>query len=352
MTKLENILYGNRLKPLLVLAAIILLLPTFVRSQYIFTILILIGIYTIVTVGLSLLIGYAGQISLGHAAFFGIGAYASAILSGTHQLSPWLAMLIGMVATFIIAYVIGIPILKLKGHFLALATIGINIIVYILLLGLNNITGGAAGFVGIPILTLFGFSLNDKLFFYFFVWLVAFLIIILSTNIVRSHVGRLLRSIHDSEIATETLGVQVSKYKVAIFALSAAFASIAGSIYAHYITFISPPTFYITKSILFLIMVMVGGASSVWGAVLGTTIIMFLNELIRFVGHTYFGISGEVEIVVYGLIIILIMMYLPKGLLPLFAGIFRKKSKKEPITAIDDNHVTVSASKVSSQEGV
>lgn len=352
MTKLENILYGNRLKPLLVLAAIILLLPTFVKSQYIFTILILIGIYTIVTVGLSLLIGYAGQISLGHAAFFGIGAYASAILSGTHQMSPWLAMLIGMVATFIIAYIIGIPILKLKGHFLALATIGINIIVYILMLGLNNITGGAAGFVGIPILTLFSFSLNDKLFFYFFVWIVAFLIIILSTNIVRSHVGRLLRSIHDSEIATETLGVQVSKYKVAIFAMSAAFASIAGSIYAHYITFISPPTFYITKSILFLIMVMVGGASSVWGAVLGTAIIMFLNELIRFVGHTYFGISGEVEIVVYGLIIILIMMYMPKGLLPLFAGIFQKKRKNEPLPAIDENHVTSSTSKVSSQEGV
>ncbi|HHW35893.1 MAG TPA: branched-chain amino acid ABC transporter permease [Bacillales bacterium] len=352
MTKLENILYGNRLKPLLVLAAIIFLLPTFVKSQYLFTILILIGIYTIVTVGLSLLIGYAGQISLGHAAFFGIGAYASAILSGTHQMSPWLAMLIGMVATFIIAYIIGIPILKLKGHFLALATIGINIIVYILLLGLNNITGGAAGFVGIPILTLFGFSLNDKLFFYFFVWIIAFLIIILSTNIVRSHVGRLLRSIHDSEIATETLGVQVSKYKVAIFALSAAFASIAGSIYAHYITFISPPTFYITKSILFLIMVMVGGASSVWGAVLGTALIMFLNELIRFVGHTYFGISGEVEIVVYGFIIILIMMYLPKGLLPLFAEIFQKKSKNKPIPAIDENHVTASTLKVSSQEGV
>lgn len=352
MTKLENILYGNRLKPLLVLAAIILLLPIFVKSQYIFTILILIGIYAIVTVGLSLLIGYAGQISLGHAAFFGIGAYASAILSGTHQMSPWVAMLIGMVATFLIAYVIGIPILKLKGHFLALATIGVNIIVYILMLGLNNITGGAAGFVGIPILTIFGFSLNDKLFFYFFVWLVAFLIIILSTNIVRSHVGRLLRSIHDSEIATETLGVQVSKYKVAIFALSAAFASIAGSIYAHYITFISPPTFYITKSILFLIMVMVGGASSVWGAVLGTAIIMFLNELIRFVGHTYFGISGEVEIVVYGLIIILIMMYLPKGLLPVFANIFQKKNKKEPIPEIDENHVTASVSKVSSQEGV
>lgn len=350
MSKLENVLYGNRLKPLLFLAAIILLLPIFMKSQYIFTILILIGIYSIVTVGLSLLIGYAGQISLGHAAFFGIGAYVSGVLTATYQISPWLAMTIGMVVTFAVAYIIGIPILKLKGHFLALATIGMNIIVYILMLGLNTITGGAAGLVGIPVLSIFGLSLNDKLLFYFFVWIIAFLVIILSTNIVRSHVGRLLRSIHDSEIATETLGVQVSKYKVAIFALSAAFASIAGSIYAHYITFIAPPTFYITKSILFLIMVMVGGASSVWGAILGTTIIMFLNELIRYVVHTYFGISGEVEIVVYGFIIILIMMYMPKGLMPLLSRLVSKNKKKDPIKAIEKNNVA--SSEVTSQEGV
>ncbi len=330
MSKFENVLYGSRWKPLLLLAVLILLLPLVVKSPYIFTLLILIGIYTIVTVGLCLLVGFAGQISLGHAAFFGIGAYASAVLTVNYQFSPWLAMIIGMIATFLIAYVIGIPILKLKGHFLALATLGINIIFYILILGLNQWTGGAAGKVGIPTLSFFGISLTDKVFFYFLVWLAALLIMIISLNIVRSHVGRLLRSIHDSEIATETLGVQVSKYKVAIFALSAAFASLAGSIYAHYITFISPPTFYITKSILFLIMVMVGGASTIWGAIIGTTLIVFLNEFIRFVGHTYFGISGEVEIVVYGLIIILMMMYMPKGLMPVFSGIFQKiKNRKQ-----------------------
>ncbi|MEH7097939.1 branched-chain amino acid ABC transporter permease [Neobacillus vireti] len=333
MSKLEKVLYGSRLKPLLFLSALVLILPLVVTSQYIFTILILIGIYSIVSIGLSLLIGYAGQISLGHAAFFGIGAYTSGILTTHFQISPWLAIVIGMAATFFIAYVIGIPILKLKGHFLALATLGINIIFYILLLGLNEWTGGAAGLVGIPILTIFGISLIDKVFFYFFVWAIALLVLLLSLNIVRSHVGRVLRSIHDSEIATETLGVQVSKYKVTIFALSAAFASLAGSIYAHYITFVAPPTFYITKSILFLIMVMVGGASSVGGALLGTAIIMFLNEIIRFVGHTYFGISGEVEIVVYGLIIILIMMYLPKGLISVISQPFQKLKHKKQLPA-------------------
>ncbi|WP_102346556.1 branched-chain amino acid ABC transporter permease [Bacillus sp. Marseille-P3661] len=340
MTKLENVLYGNRLKPLLFLIAIVLILPFVIASQYIFTILILIGIYTIVTIGLSLLIGYAGQISLGHAAFFGIGAYVSGILTATYHVSPWIAMIIGMVATFGIAYIIGIPILRLKGHFLALATIGINIIVFIFMLGFNDLTGGAAGLVGIPTLSIFGFSLAHKVFFYYFVWLVAILTLILSTNIVRSHVGRLLRSIHDSEIATETLGVQVSKYKVAIFALSAAFASIAGSLYAHYITFIAPPTFYITKSILFLIMVMVGGASSLWGAVIGTTIIMFLNEIIRYVGHEYFGISGEVEIVVYGLIIILMMMYMPKGLMNILAQFGSKNKRHKQQSIIEKESVT------------
>jgi branched-chain amino acid transport system permease protein len=335
MSKLENVLYGSRLKPLIFMIALVLVLPLVVNSQYIFTILILIGIYSIVSFGLCLLIGYAGQISLGHAAFFGIGAYTSGVLTTHFQFSPWLAILIGMGATFIIAYLIGIPILKLKGHFLALATLGINIIFYILILGLDQWTGGAAGLVGIPTLSLFGILLIDKVYFYYFVWAAAFVILLLSLNIVRSHVGRVLRSIQDSEIATETLGVQVSKYKVAIFALSAAFASLAGSIYAHYITFVAPPTFYITKSILFLIMVMVGGASSIWGAILGTTIIMFLNEIIRFVGHTYFGISGEVEIVVYGFIIILIMMYVPKGLMPVFSQFLGRFESKKQLAAKD-----------------
>ena len=249
MEKVETILYGSRWKGFLGFIALILLLPLVIRSQYIFTLLILIGIYSIITIGLSLLIGYAGQISIGHAAFVGIGAYISGVLTTKYDVSPWFAMGIGMVVTFIIAYLIGMQVLKLKGHILALATIAINVIVYILLVGLSDFTGGAGGLIGIPNLSLFGLDLGNQLYFYFFVWSIVFLVILFSTNIIRSNIGRVLRSIHDSEIGTETLGVNVTKYKVAIFALSALYASLAGSLYAHYINFIAPPTFHISFSI-------------------------------------------------------------------------------------------------------
>ncbi|MFD2075670.1 branched-chain amino acid ABC transporter permease [Geobacillus jurassicus] len=317
-------LHGQLWRPLLVLAAIVLLLPWFIPTPYIFTILILIGIYSLITIGLSLLLGYAGQISLGHAAFFGIGAYVSGILTAKYAISPWLAMVIGVIVTWVISYAVGMAILRLKGHFLALATMAVNIIFYILILGLDEWTGGASGLVGIPGLSLFQLNLGQPLYFYFFVWSIVLVVIVFSTNIVRSSIGRVLRSIHDSEIATEMLGVNVAKYKVAIFSLSAVYASLAGSLYAHFISFIAPPSFYITFSILLLVMVMVGGVHSIWGAVLGTAIIMFLNEWIRYIGQTYFQISGQVEIVVYGFIIIVVMMFMPKGLVDVFERLWRK----------------------------
>ncbi len=155
------------------------------------------------------------------------------------------------------------------------------------------------------------------------------LVIIFSTNIVRSPIGRLLRSIHDSEIATQTLGVNVAKYKVAIFAISAAYASLAGSFYAHFINFIAPPTFYINFSILLLIMVMVGGSHSIWGAMLGTGTIMFLQELIRYIGKDYLHLSGPVEIVVYGFMIVIVMMFAPRGVISILSGAWVKASRSK-----------------------
>jgi len=334
---IETMLYGSRWRELLVFLGIVFLSPIFISSQYLFTLFILIGIYSIITVGLSLLIGYTGQISIGHAAFFGIGAYISGVLTTKYEMSAWGAMLIGMVVTFCLAYIIGIPVLKLKGHILALATIAINVIVYILLLGLSEYTGGAGGLVGIPNLSLFGIDLGNQLYFYYFLWGIAFLVILFSMNIIRSSIGRLLRSIHDSEIGTETLGINAAKYKVMIFSISAAYASLAGSLYAHYINFIAPPTFYITFSILLLVMVMVGGVHSIWGAIIGTTAIMFLNEFIRFIAHNYLNVSGEVEIVFYGLIIILVMIFMPKGLVGVFerlrSNVLIKNRMKKSVTS-------------------
>lgn len=317
-------LYGSRWPLFIGFALVIALLPLLIKSQYILTLLILVGIYSMITVGLSLLIGYAGQISLGHAAFFGIGAYTSGVLTTKYDVSAWIAIITGMVITYVIAYLIGMQVLKLRGHILALATLAINVIVYILLLGLSEYTGGAAGLIGIPNIAIFGFDLEAQVHYYYFVWLFVLIVILISTNIIQSNVGRVLRSIQDSEIGTETLGVNITKYKVSVFALSAMYGSLAGSIYAHYINFIAPATFYITTSILLLVMVMVGGVHSIWGGVLGAATITFLNEVIRFIGHTYFDISGEVEIVVYGFIIVLVMIFMPKGLITLFK-LFKKK---------------------------
>lgn len=341
MKRLDTTLYGNRWKSFAFFIALILALPFFVHEPHLFTILTLIGLYSVITVGLSLLLGYAGQISLGHAAFFGIGAYVSGILTTKTAISPWLVIILGMVATFLLAYVVGIPILKLKGHFLALATVGLNIIVYVLIVGLSDITGGPLGLQGIPKLSLLGIDLGDPLYFYYFIWTIVVLVTFVSTNIVRSHVGRLLKSIGDSEIATQTLGVNVAKYKVSIFALSAAYASLAGSLYAHFISFIAPPTFNVHFSIILLIMVMIGGVHSIWGAILGTALIMFLQELIKFVGDTYFQISGPIENVVYGLIVIIVMIFMPRGLISILSlGWNRLKPNKVKISAKEERNLT------------
>lgn len=340
MKKLETTLYGNRWPSFALFIAIILALPFFVHKPHLFTVLILIGLYSIITVGLSLLLGYAGQISLGHAAFFGIGAYVSGILTTKTALSPWLVIILGMLLTFFLAYLVGIPILKLKGHFLALATVGLNVIVYVLIVGLSDITGGPLGLQGIPKLSLLGINLGNPLYFYYFIWTIVVLVTFISTNIVRSHIGRLLKSIGDSEIATQTLGVHVAKYKVAIFALSAAYASLAGSLYAHFINFIAPPTFNVHFSIILLIMVMVGGVHSIWGAILGTALIMFLQELIRFVSDQYLQISGPVENVVYGFMVILVMIFMPKGLISILSTWWRRLKPSKPVSAQEERNLT------------
>lgn len=302
------------------------LVALFVQSANLFGILIMIGIYSIVTLGLSLLMGYAGQISLGHAAFFGIGAYASGMLTTTYGMNPTAALLIGAAVTAAIAFIVGLPILKLQGFSLALATIGFNIIVYIVTIGQSKLTGGASGLSGIPGLSLFGLNLSENRFYFLLVWFIVLLVALVSLNIINSQVGRVLRGIHDSEIATLTLGVDISIYKVQIFILSAVYASVAGSLYAHFINFIAPPTFSVVASIQFLVMVAVGGSQSVWGAILGATVMTFMSEGVRYVVPLLMEGGGQVEVVVYGLVLILVMMFMPKGLIAAF-GSWSEKAK-------------------------
>jgi len=291
---------------MLIFAAIILIFPLLPLNVYYLSIMIFIGINAIITTGLCMLMGYAGQISLGHAAFYGLGAYSSGILTTRLGLNPWSAMVIAAMLTAAVAFVVGMPTLKLRGHYLAMATLGFGEIVYIAFNELVNLTGGPSGFGDIPIIRFFGLSLDSDFSYYFFVWTVAWLIFLFSMNIIHSRVGRALRSIHGSETAANAMGVNVSRFKLQIFVLSAVYASLAGSLYAHFITFLSPGTFGLMFSILLVTMVVVGGMHSLWGALVGAAILTFLPEYLR--------VFKDYDVLIYGAVLLLMVIFLPRGL--------------------------------------
>jgi branched-chain amino acid transport system permease protein len=318
----------------------------FTGGMVTFDTLIRIGILTIVLVGLNLLMGYAGQISLGQAAFYGIGAYASAImttLASRHGVLPgiskswwwpWLAMVIGMVITGGFAYLIGKPILRLRGNYLAMATLGLGIIMYILFREGEDFTGGNDGIAGIPRLAIGGFTIWPIQRYYFLVWAVALVVIIIALNIVNSRVGRALRSIHGSEVAANTIGVDTAKYKSQVLVLSAVFASLAGSLYAHFQALIAPTPFSFVASVEMVVMSVVGGIASIWGAPFGVTLIYVVREVLRARLHAVLhSAGGEHEMIIYGIIVVVIMIFMPEGLsagLPRVLRRARRRTVQQP----------------------
>ena len=301
---------------ILVLSIFLLLCGIFLKSSYLLLVLNVIGLNTIMVIGINLLIGYAGQISLGHAAFYGIGAYSSAILTTAYSVNPWLAILLAAIITGIIAYLIGKPSLKLKGHYLVMATLGFNIIISIILVQWEDFTGGASGIPGIPYLEIGGFSFDSDKKFFYLIWFVLFISLIAAYNLVSSRVGRALKALHSSEVAASSLGVDVSRYKVKIFILSAILASLAGSLYAHYVTFISPKSFDIMFSIKIVIMSIFGGISTVWGALFGSAVLTVLGELLTY--------AEDYSTIALGLILVLTLMFIPEGVVGYFKKIINK----------------------------
>ncbi|MCL5951208.1 MAG: branched-chain amino acid ABC transporter permease [Chloroflexi bacterium] len=282
--------------------------------------MIRIAIFTIILVGLNLLMGYAGQISLGQAAFYGIGAYVSAILTTLsfrqHVLQgisvtwwwPWLAMVLAMLVTGLFAYIMGRPILRLRGNYLAMATLGLGIVMYIVFREGGDLTGGNDGIGSIPRLAIGGFEIWPMERYYFLVWVLALAVIILALNIVNSRIGRALRAIHSSEIAANTMGVDTDRYKLQILTVSAMMASLAGSLYAHYQMVIAPSPFDFNSSVELVVMAAVGGLASIWGAPFGVAVVLILQEILR-------NFSGAgFELVAFGFILVAIMIFMPEGL--------------------------------------
>ena len=305
---------------LLILTVCLVIFPFIVTNTYYISTMVFVGINGIIAIGLSLLMGYAGQISIGHAAFFGLGAYTSAVLTAKLGFHPWGAFFMGILLSSCVALIIGIPSLKLKGHYLAMATLGFGEITYIVFNELTDITGGPSGIGGIPKISLAGYTMNTDIKYYFFVWAFLLLILTLSLNLIHSRIGRALRSIHDSEVAANAMGVNTSKLKIQVFMISAVFGSVAGSLYTHYVTFVSPSSFGLFFSILLVMMVVIGGMHSVWGALIGATLLTILPEFLRAL--------KDFEIFVYGAVLLLIMIFLPRGLIGGLEYLFNRLIKK------------------------
>lgn len=304
-----------------VFSTLIMLAPQFFEGGYLMNVLVFVGINTMLAIALNLLLGYAGQISLGHAGFFGLGAYLSGILTTTYSFNPWVAMPVAAIVVGSLAGMIGFPILKLKGHYLAMATLGLGIIIFIVFNETIDLTGGPSGLSGIPNLKLAGITFDSDVKNYYLIWGFTLAVMLFSTNLANSRVGRSLRAVHDSEVAAQVLGVNARLLKVQIFALSAVISSLAGSLYAHTMTFVSPASFGFNFSIELLTMVVIGGLGSIYGSFLGAALLTLLPEFLR-------G-ANDYDIIIYGGLLVVMVMYMPGGLVRGIPLLYRKIVKKK-----------------------
>ena len=312
---------------MLALALLIALLPLALSNSYFYDVAILVGLNAIVCIGLNLLIGYAGQISLGHAGFFGLRAYGSAILASRYGWPPLAALLATTFAVALLAYLVGRPILRLKGHYLAMATLGLGIIVFMIITTEDKYTGGPDGISVVP-LSVAGFVLQGERFWYWFVGALLLLAVWLALNLIESPTGRALRALHSSEVGAEVVGINAAEHKLQVFVISAVFASVAGSLGAHYSGFVTPAKVAFFHSIELVTMVVFGGMASTFGAVVGAAVLTTLPQLL--------ASFENYEMVAFGAIMMGTMIFLPRGLVPSAARLFAARARRAATRATGD----------------
>lgn len=282
--------------------------------EYLLHILVISGIYIILTLSLNLIVGYTGLAALGHIAFACVGAYASSLLALNFGVSPWIGLMVGACMASLLGLAIGFPSIRLKGDYLAIATFGFGVIIYSVSKNWIDLTRGPMGLPGIPKFSVFGFELQP-------VWAYLLLVIAFVTltgfainRIVHSPFGRILRSIRDDEVASLSIGTNVNKYKLTVFVIGAFFAGIAGSLYAHYITFIDPSSFAVMESITVLLMVVFGGMGSIKGSFIGALVLVIFPEMLRFLGMPS-SVAAPLRQMIYGLLLIVLMLKRPQGII-------------------------------------
>ena len=263
-------------------------------------------VYVMAGMGLNLTVGYAGQMSIGHAAFLGIGAYTAAILMKA-GLSFWLALPIAAINCFVVGLALGFPALRVQHHYLAFATLGFNVLVYLFVRNEEWLTGGTFGISGIQRPALLGLSLERSAAFFYFTYGSMILLALVLWWIIRSPWGRAFAALRDNPIRAESLGVNIMAYTLLAFAIGAAFAGLAGAYFAALVQFIEPAPFHLSASLMMLLMVIVGGSGRFFGPMLGAAIVILLPEWLRFMKDWY--------LVIFGLAIVVLMIWLPGGLL-------------------------------------
>ncbi|MDJ0323706.1 branched-chain amino acid ABC transporter ATP-binding protein/permease [Cryobacterium sp. PH31-AA6] len=296
-----------------ILVVLMIVFP-FTASSTAMNIVVFAMIFALPAIGLNLLMGLAGQVSLGQAAFFAIGAYTHAIMLTKLHLPGPVAATIGVLAAMLVAFLVGLPIMRLRGHYLALATLGLG---FIVMIGVRewDVTGRTTGIYGIARPTVLGVPIDNNGFFLWFLTPFVVIGLILALNLTRSRAGRALSAVNDSELAAESLGVNTYALRLKVFVLSAGFAGLGGVFYAYQVAIVSPATAEFHLSVSILLMVVIGGLGSVWGAVAGAFLVQFLGEGMRDAIPAIFpGATGEVQLLGYGIVLILVILLLPGGL--------------------------------------
>ena len=280
-------------------------------SAYLIHLLILIGFYLILAISLQVAVGFTGLLNLGHIAFYAIGAYTSALLT-LNGFPFWFGFIMAGIVAMLFGFLLALPTNKLKGDYLALATMGFTFLIYAITLNWTGLTRGPLGLTGIPKPTLAGFTFSSNFSFLILTVVIALISYFIIKRIIKSPFGRVLEAIRDDELATRILGKNTFLVKTYVLGISAFFAGIAGSLYAHYITFIDPSSFVLLQLIPILAIVIIGGLASLEGTVIATIILVLLPEPLRFIGFPS-SIVGPARQIMYALILLLILIYKPKG---------------------------------------
>jgi branched-chain amino acid transport system permease protein len=314
---LRNLL-ETRLLPPIAVAAIFVSIPWFFPSAYYYRVGALVFIFALAVAGLNLLMGFAGQVSLGHAGFLGIGAYSVAIGPAHFGVPSWLCLFAGAALSAAVAFLVGRPILRLKGHYLAVATLGFGLLVAIVLTNEASLTGGPDG-MAVSRLSVFGWSVRGSVVWYWVAGTTFVVGFVLALNVMQSPTGRALQAIHDSEIAARVLGIDVARKKLTVFIISAVYASVAGSYLALFNGHVTPDVAGFLRSIELVAMVVLGGMGSILGSLVGAGLLVVLPQTLT--------IFHEYEQALLGLILIVFMIFLRRGIVPSLAAIIAEWRK-------------------------